>query len=73
MVGRAWCKRQMTESKIMRRGREETLLLGKNMKPEERLVAFLRHTQLVYKVYQAGVKYRAGLLPLRKRRISGSQ
>jgi hypothetical protein len=43
---------------IVQQEREEMFLLSKRMKPEERLVAYFHHSQLMYQMYQAGVKYR---------------
>jgi len=48
----------MKESKILRKDREEVILLAKRMKPEERLVAYFHHSWLMSRVYQAGVDYR---------------
>lgn len=61
----------MKESKILKRNREEIILFCKSMRPEERLVAYLKHSQLVHQIYRAGVNYRSDLAPLRKRRTFG--
>ncbi len=59
---------QMQASQILKRDREEIVLLCKRMKPEARLVAFLQHSQLVHRMYQAGLDYRSRLSPSRKKR-----
>ena len=59
----------MKESKILKKTREEIVLLCKGMKPEERLHAFAQHCQFIHQIYQAGVNYRTGFLPSRKRKI----
>lgn len=64
---------RMKGSKILKRDGEEIALLCKSMKPEERLVAYFQHSQLVHLIYQAGVSYRSRLLPLRKRKAFGKQ
>lgn len=48
----------VSESRLLQRDREGWLLLYKSMKPEERLLAHLRHSQLIYQFYLAGVKRR---------------
>ncbi|OGX13322.1 MAG: hypothetical protein A3I71_06570 [Omnitrophica WOR_2 bacterium RIFCSPLOWO2_02_FULL_63_16] len=58
----------MQASQLLNREREEIVLLCKRMKPEARLVAFLQHSQLVHRMYQAGVDYRSGVSPSRKKR-----
>jgi hypothetical protein len=59
----------MQESEILRGDREDASLLSKRMKPEERLVAHFHHSQLMNRIYQAGVDYRSGSLPSSKKRI----
>ena len=49
----------MSESELMRREHEEMTARHRRMTPEERLVAFFHHSQLVYQLYRAGVTYRA--------------
>lgn len=58
----------MKTSAIMRQDHEDLVLLSKRMKPEERLVAYFNHSQLIHQIYQAGVRYRAGLLPSSEKR-----
>ncbi|MBI3615347.1 MAG: hypothetical protein HY211_02405 [Candidatus Omnitrophica bacterium] len=48
----------MKESEILKKDREESILLSKRMKPEERIVAYFHHSQLMNRIYQAGVDYR---------------
>jgi len=61
----------MKESNILKRGHEEIVLLCKSMRPEERLVAYFEHSQLVHQMYQAGVNYRSAFFPSHKRRTVG--
>ncbi len=49
----------MRKSEILQKDHEDLLLLYKRMKPEERLMAYFRHSQLITQIYQAGVKYRS--------------
>lgn len=42
----------------MKRQDEDNVLLSKRMKPEERIAAHLRHSQLMTRIYQAGMDYR---------------
>ncbi|MBI3010204.1 MAG: hypothetical protein HYY57_04395 [Candidatus Omnitrophica bacterium] len=49
----------MKKSKILQKDHEAILLLYRRMKPEERLVAYFNHSQLVNQIYLAGVNYRA--------------
>ena len=58
----------MKESEILRKDREDLLRLSKGMKPEERLVAYLHQSQLMSRVYQAGVDHRSGPLPSSRKR-----
>lgn len=58
----------MKKSDILQKDHEDLLLLYQRMKPEERLVAYANHAQLMNQMYQAGVRYRSGLLPSSKRR-----
>ena len=48
----------MRKSEILQKDHEDLLLLYKRMKPEERLMAYFHHSQLIAQVYQAGIKYR---------------
>jgi len=41
------------------------------MRPEERLVAYFHHSQLMSHLYQAGVNYRAGDWPSSKKTGGG--
>jgi hypothetical protein len=41
---------------------EDALSLSHRMKPEERLVAFFYHSQLIHQMYRAGVRYRSAAL-----------
>jgi hypothetical protein len=45
-------------SELMRQAHEEMIALHRRMKPEERLVAYFYHSQLVYQLYRAGATYR---------------
>ena len=59
----------MKQSAMMRRDREELIRRARRMTPEERLVAFVRHSRLMTEMYRAGVRYRAKrALPSRKNR-----
>ena len=49
----------MNESELMRQDHEALREMSRRMTPEERLVAFFHHSQLVYQLSQAGVTYRA--------------
>jgi hypothetical protein len=49
----------MSTSELMRQDHEAMRALHRRMTPEERLVAFFRHSQLVYQLYQAGARHRA--------------
>ena len=49
----------MKRRKSSQQDLEEAVLLSKRLTPEERLVAFFRHSQLISRLYQAGVKYRS--------------
>ena len=51
--------REMKRSKSSGQDRNEAVLLSKRLKPEERLVAFFHHSQLISRLYQAGVRYRS--------------
>lgn len=48
----------MRRSKIAKEDREALSRISQRMKPEERLVAYLRHSQLLHRLYQAGLKHR---------------
>lgn len=58
----------MKKSGILQKDHEDLLLLYQRMKPEERLVAYANHAQLMNQMYQAGVKHREGRLPSAKRK-----
>jgi len=49
----------MSTSELMRQDHEAMLACSRRMTPEERLVAFFHHSQLVYQLYRAGAAYRA--------------
>lgn len=49
----------MTQSKILKWDQERRLALNARLKPEERLMAYFYHSQLVHQMYQAGVRYRS--------------
>lgn len=49
----------MKRSGILREDRERLIALCKRMTPHERLMAYLRHSELMAKVYQAGVRDRS--------------
>jgi len=53
----------MKKSEVLRKDHEEMIALYKRMKPEERLVAFFYHSQLIHQLYQAGVGYRLSASP----------
>ena len=53
----------MKKSEVLQKDREDMMLLYKRMKPEEKLVAYWQHSQLIYQMYQAGLDYRAGRVP----------
>ena len=53
----------MNTSEILQKDHEDMLLLCQHMKPEERLVAFFHHAQLIHHMYRAGVRYRSGAVP----------
>ena len=55
----------MSKSEVLQKVHEEMIALYKRMKPEERLVAYFHHSQLISQIYQAGVIYRKR--PPRKR------
>lgn len=62
----------MRRSKIVEEDREALSRLSQRIKPEERLVAYLRHTQLLHRLYQAGLRYRMTVrLPSKKNSSSG--
>lgn len=62
----------MRRSKIAEEDREALLRRSQRMKPEERLVAYLWHSQLLHRLYQAGLRHRmAARLPSRKHTASG--
>ncbi len=46
------------KSEILRKSHDDMISLCKRMKPEERLLAHYRLSQLIYQIYQAGVRYR---------------
>ncbi len=57
------------ESKILQKNHEELVEICRAMSPEDRLLAFLNHSELVHQIYEAGVKYRkTPSLPLPKKR-----
>ncbi len=51
----------MKKSEILQKDHEDLISLYKRMKPEERLMAYFHHSQLVTQIYQLGVNYRLGL------------
>jgi len=53
----------MKKSEVLHKDHDEMIALYKRMKPEERLVAFFNHSQLIHRLYQAGVGYRLRTLP----------
>lgn len=57
----------MNKSKLLQQDRDNLVARAKRMTPEERLTAFFHHSQLIYQLYQAGVKYRAAARPPSKR------
>lgn len=48
------------KSKISEIQNDHNIKVCKAMKPEERLVAFVNHSQLLMQMYQAGVDFRVG-------------
>ena len=46
------------ESKILQKNREELVEICRAMSPEDRLSAFLNHSELIHQIYQAGVEHR---------------
>ena len=53
----------MGKSEVLHEDHEQMIALYKRMKPEEKLMAFFHHSQLINQLYQAGTRYRAGSLP----------
>lgn len=49
----------MKHSALLASDQEEQIALYKRMKPEERLIAYFHHSQLVHQMHQAGVRYRS--------------
>jgi hypothetical protein len=49
----------MRRSTLMQRDRAELIRRARRMRPEERLVAFLHHCELLAQMAQAGVRDRA--------------
>ncbi len=43
-------------SNVLKKNREAMIKMYQKMTPEQRLVAFLNHSRLVHKLYQAGQK-----------------
>ena len=58
---------------ILQKEREALVQRLKRMTPEERLTAYARHSQLMHRMYQAGVKHRAGRVPSSKRKSPKSR
>ena len=58
----------MKKSEVLQKDRDSLALLSKRMTPEERLVAYANHAQLINQMYQAGVKHREGRVPSTKRK-----
>jgi len=58
----------MMQSAIIQQDHEDMARRLRRMTPEERLVAYANHAQLMNQMYQAGVQYRKGrvLSPKRK-------
>lgn len=57
----------MGPSRMLEKEHEEMIALCQRLTPEERLMAFFHHSQLVHQMYRAGVRYRAGTLPSSKK------
>ena len=59
----------MKPSKLLQQDHQEMVRLSKRMKPEERLVAYFHHSQLMYRMYEAGVRSRSrrSAAPTKKR------
>lgn len=49
----------MNKSDILQQDHEQMVSLCKRMTPQERLLAYLRHSQLITQIYQAGIRYRS--------------
>lgn len=58
----------MTRSAIIQQDYEDMVRRSRRMTPEERLVAFFHHSQLIHQLYQAGARYRLAVPPPSKRR-----
>ncbi|MDP3723841.1 MAG: hypothetical protein Q8R91_10180 [Candidatus Omnitrophota bacterium] len=58
----------MRRSAIIQQDHEDMVRRSRRMTPEERLVAYANHAQLMNQMYQAGVQYRKGHLPSAKRK-----
>lgn len=43
---------------MLQKNREELVEICRAMSPEDRLSAFLNHSELTHQIYQAGVEYR---------------
>ena len=53
----------MIISALLEQDREASVLLCKRMKPEERLVAYFHHSQLMHQLYRAGLSHRSKRVP----------
>lgn len=59
----------MKPSAIARKNYQEMIARAKRMTPEERLMAYLSHNQLIAQLHQAGARYRTEHAARRKRRV----
>ena len=57
----------MAQSEILQREHRDMIRRYQRMRPEERLAAHVRHSQLMHEVYQAGVRHRGGSGPLSRK------
>lgn len=58
----------MRRSKIIEDDRNTLSRLSRRLKPEERLAAYLRHSELLHHLHQAGLRYRTTRALSRKTR-----
>ena len=50
--------KKIMKSRVLTKGQQDLIKLSKAMTPQQRLVAFLNHSRLVYRLYQAGKRHR---------------
>jgi hypothetical protein len=62
----------MRRSKIAEEDREALARLSRRLTPEERLMAYMRHAELLHRLYQAGLRHRMSVRRAsKKNRLSG--